>query len=528
MPFATADEPRTRTAILDAAGFCRSNFGIVLLLSALILVPLFWHRHIEAGDLASHTYNGWLAGLAERGQAPGVYLATQWNNVLFDISISRLGNYVGLLVAEKIIVSAAVLIFFWGVFSFLSVVTGDPPWLFTPCIAMLAYGYAFSMGFINYYFSIGLACWTLAILWANVLPTDGLSSKGQSPTAQLRNGVARNWIYALPLAILTLIAHPIGFLWLISTIAYVLIRRNIPARLRIAVPAAAVAALTGLHFYIAHHASFRSSWKQDAFYLRNGSDQLIFYGHRYVMLAYAAVAWGILCFVVDRFPRKQDDAAPRASRRKSLPLTLELYVVALCVTALMPENLHTSFYASWVGLLVSRLTLVSAILGLTVLNSGLGRTWFVAGFAACAAVFFVFLFQDTGNLDRLEENADQVVATLPIGTRVVPVVNAPSGWRAAFIFHEVERACIGRCFSYSNYEPSSLEFRVRVAPGSSIVTSSADVAESAATGDYVVRDSDPPLTAIYQCDDGDFTKLCAARLRVGETVETPIVENGDQ
>jgi hypothetical protein len=298
--------------------------------------------------------------------------------------------------------------------------------------------------------------------------------------------------------------------------------------LRIVLPVAAVAALAGLHFYIAHHASFRSSWKQDGFYLRNGSDQLIFYGHRYVMLAYAAVAWGILCFIVDRFSRAQSDAARRVSRRQLLRMTLELYAVALCVTALMPENLHTTFYASWIGLLVSRLTLISAILGLAVLNSGRGRTWFVAGFVACAAVFFVFLFQDTGNLNRLEKNAERVVATLPIGTRIVPVVNAPSGWRASFIFHEVERACIGRCFSYSNYEPSSLEFRLRVAHGSSIVTSSADVVESVATGDYVVRDSDPPLTAIYQCDDDDFTKLCATRLRPGETVETPIVENGDQ
>jgi hypothetical protein len=162
-----------------------------------------------------------------------------------------------------------------------------------------------------------------------------------------------------------------------------------------------------------------------------------------------------------------------------------------------------------------------------VLNSGRGRSWFVAGFAACAAVFFLFLFQDTGNLNRLEGNADRIVAALPIGTRIVPVVNAPSGWQASFIFHEVERACIGRCFSYSNYEPASLEFRVRVAPGSNIVMSSVDDVESVASGDYVVQDSDPPLTAIYQCDDGDFTKLCAARLRPGETVETPILENGN-
>jgi len=30
-----------------------------------------------------------------------------------------------------------------------------------------------------------------------------------------------------------------------------------------------------------------------------------------------------------------------------------------------------------------------------------------------------------------------------------------------FIAHSVDRACIGHCFSYSNYEPSSGQFRVR-------------------------------------------------------------------
>jgi len=30
---------------------------------------------------------------------------------------------------------------------------------------MLAYGYPFNMGFMNYYLSLGLACFGLVILW---------------------------------------------------------------------------------------------------------------------------------------------------------------------------------------------------------------------------------------------------------------------------------------------------------------------------------------------------------------------------
>src|SRR5215469_139389 len=192
MPITISGKPRMTPAIRHAVNFCRENARIVLFASIVILIPCIWHRHIEAGDLASHTYNAWLAQLIAQGQAPGLYVVPQWNNVLFDISLYRIGNLLGLPVAEKIMTSAVVLIFFWGVFSFLAAAAGKPPWFLMPCIAMLAYGYTFSMGFINYYLSIGFACFALSMLWQSV---------------------AGNWIWAAPVAALALIAHPIGFLW---------------------------------------------------------------------------------------------------------------------------------------------------------------------------------------------------------------------------------------------------------------------------------------------------------------------------
>src|SRR6202451_2003017 len=81
-------------------------------ISVALLLPCFWRRHSEAGDLGSHLYNAWLAILIEKGQAPGLYLATQFNNVLFDISLSHLANFFGFWIAEKVAVSACVLIFF--------------------------------------------------------------------------------------------------------------------------------------------------------------------------------------------------------------------------------------------------------------------------------------------------------------------------------------------------------------------------------------------------------------------------------
>ena len=99
--------------------FLRRRRWLVLVMSAAVLIPCFWHRRIEAGDLASHVYNAWLAQLIEKGQAPGLYIAKQWNNVLFDVLMVHAAKAVGFAAAQKIVVSVCVLTFFWGVFAFI-------------------------------------------------------------------------------------------------------------------------------------------------------------------------------------------------------------------------------------------------------------------------------------------------------------------------------------------------------------------------------------------------------------------------
>ena len=119
----------------------------------------------RGGDLGSHLYNAWLAQLVERGQAPGFWLAWRWNNVLFDYWLDGLGRILSLQVAVKIAVSFAVLIFFWGMFALACAATRRAPWYLCPCIAMFTYGYTFHMGFMNFYISLGLAFFGMAILW---------------------------------------------------------------------------------------------------------------------------------------------------------------------------------------------------------------------------------------------------------------------------------------------------------------------------------------------------------------------------
>jgi hypothetical protein len=200
---------------------------------------------------------------------------------------------------------------------------------------------------------------------------------------------------------------------------------------------------------------------------------------------------------------------------KERRLILELYFVTLCVTAFLPENLHPDPNAGWIGLLVTRLTVISAIFALCWLASLQVHAWHAAGYGAAAMVFFLFVYQDTAYLNRLESNVEKLTQGLPFGTRVLAAIDVPPDYRTMFL-HVAERACIGHCFVYSNYEPSTLAFRVRVKQGSPVVTASSEDSEDMQSGTYEVQEEDLPLKQIYQCDTADRTRVCIRGLAAGE------------
>jgi hypothetical protein len=480
------------SVVADALGFLRRNWWRVLIVSALVIVPCFWHRHIEAGDLGSHVYNAWLAQLIAKGQAPGLYIAAQWNNILFDVTFLHVANWAGFAVAEKIVVSGCVLIFFWGVFAFVAAVAGQPPWTLAPCIAILTYGYSFNMGFMNYYLSIGLACFSLALLWRDP---------------------SRNWIPALIIAVLVTFAHPMGLVWVVAVVVYLAIRPVLPGAWKLLVPLAVIAVCSALRWYINRSSTIVADFYRQAPFHATGVDQLVLYGPRYQYLGRAALIFGIVCFALEAVARRKE-----ADYWKRLAIPFELYLILFCTASFAPENLRFSTDAAWIGLLVSRLTTISAIVGLSILGAMRLRKWHWTGFAVVAAIFFAFLYQDTKKLNRMEMHAETLLSTVPAGTRIIPTILADPDSRIAFIVHLADRACIGRCFTYSNYEPSSKQFRVRVAKsGSWIVSDSPDDANDMQGGGYEIQQRDLPVKQLYQCDQSDWTQLCLRDFAEGES-----------
>jgi hypothetical protein len=107
--------------------------------------------------------------------------------------------------------------------------------------------------------------------------------------------------------------------------------------------------------------------------------------------------------------------------------------------------------------------------------------------------------------------------SVPAGGRVTATIWAPPDSRLPYVVHVVDRACVGKCFSFQNYEPPSRQFRVRVGEGGSpLNTDDSDASQQMEAGEYVVQPEDLPMTQIYQCDESDLTKLCARQLVAGE------------
>ena len=501
-------------------------------LSVLLLIPIFWHRHIEAGDLGSHVYNAWLAQLVQKGTAPGLYSVWQFKNVLFDLLLLSLSNLFGIPAAEKISVALCVLLFFWSVFSLITVATRRPPWLLAPFLAMLSYGYVFHMGFMNYYLSIALACLGLSLVWT-----------------------ARRKLQLLALLILPLmlLAHPLGALWFVAAALYLLLWQHLP-RWRFAYAAVGFVIILAARFFLTHHSAYDVEWPDHPFYFFNGSDQFLVFGERYRYITAIVSALGLLMVGLDLYrdgrshllnPSWEGTASavpnshansgvltPEVSTTrldsihnmgsgapswwKDRLLLFEFCAISFLVTSLLPENIDFNQGGGWLGLLVSRLTIITAIFTLCFLGSLSPQKWHLAALAPCALVFFIFIYQDTALVARLEANAEKLTRTLPFGTRVLKTVAAPADWRALFIYHSIDRACIGHCFAFSNYEPSAKQFRLRVSEDSPVAVFDPEDSESMESGEYVVQPDDLPLKQIDQCDPSNFTTLCIRDLSPNE------------
>lgn len=486
-PGALGDVPSESSTLAIAFHFTGKNWLTISGVSILILAPCFWHHEIVASDLGSHLYNSWLVQLIRRGQLPGLWISPQHTNILFDLMLSNLGAIFGLQAAEKLTVSLSVLTFFWGAFAFMSAAVRRAPWNLLPCIALVTYGWTFHLGFFNYYLSLGISFFGLALWWRG-----------------------KRWerLGSLLIAPLVFVAHPLGLMWLLGAAAYIGIAEMLPRRHYQWLFCGAVAAsLLGVHIYLWHH--YVADHGARPFYSFNGADQLVLFGERYRVLARALLAFALVSIVLDLIRTRRE---PSPLRYYSIPV--QLYFLAMFSALVLPDAIHLPPPTATIALLTERLTSITAVIGCCVLGAMHPRRWHFAAASVIAVVYFAFLYQDTAIVNRMESQAIQLVSKLPPNQRVLATIEPFPGSRI-LNQHVIDRACIGHSFSYGNYEPGSRVFRLRATPGNPYVLDSYELATETEQGDYLVQQRDLPLYEVYQCSENG-TELCMRALKAGE------------
>jgi hypothetical protein len=350
-----------------------------LALSIFLLAPVYWQPRVQGGDLSLHLYSAWMTQLIETGRAQGLVIVSQTTNILFDLMLGGLFRLFGAEPAQRISVSIAVLVLVWGAFRFVSVVGGRPAWHLLPCIAMLAYGWVFHMGFFNFYLSMGLCFWALAVVW---------------------EWQPRSVAIGVPLLGLAYLAHAMPVVWTVGLLVFQWLARRMSPRSRLYVTAGWLLGMVALQLVVGH--TTLSRWSPQQLKMAAGADQAwAFDGKYYIVLIGLLLVWGMLFLdlLKDRGPRWVVTSLPFQFCAISAAA-----VFILPATVLLPGFHHTLIYNA------ERMSLGVGTCVCALLAAARPRPLQRYAMALVAVVFFGFLYRDEKILNAIEDRMDGVIS----------------------------------------------------------------------------------------------------------------------
>jgi hypothetical protein len=353
--------------------------------SLLLLAPCFWQPRLEGGDLSSHIYNSWIAGLIESGRTLGSAMAHQFTNVLFDLMVSGLFKALGAEAAQRISISIVVLTFVWGAFAFVSVVAGRRPWHLMPSIAMLAYGWVFHMGFFNFYFSLGLCFWAMALAWE--WKPRGMAAAGG-------------------LFLLAYLAHPLPVVWMFGLLLYVWLARGCTPFRRACLTAGFVMVLLVLHAAIRQMTITR--WSPSQLAMATGLDQVwVFDAKYYIVLIGLLIAWGVLFLALIHASGVREVVAG---------IPFQLFLLSAAGVSILPSTVLIPGLYQALGYIAERMSLGVAIFVCALLGAVRPRRPVRFALVAVAVVFFGFLYSDERVVNGFEDRMQNLVARVAFRT----------------------------------------------------------------------------------------------------------------
>jgi hypothetical protein len=350
--------------------------ALFVVISLLLLVPCYWQPRLQAADISSHINNSWMSQLIESGRTEGILVVRQTTNVLFGLMLDGLFRILGAELAQRIAVSIVVLVFVWGAFAFVSTVVGRRPWHVLPCLAMLAYGWVFHMGFFNFYLSLGLCFSAMSLCW---------------------NMSGRRMLWAVPLWTLAYLAFAIPLIWSVGLLCYVYFARRMSPFHRICLTGGFVFFQIGIYGVVGR--SLMTRWSAAQLATVTGIDQVWVADSKYYwVLMGLALVWGFWFLSLVR---------GRGARQVVASIPFQLCLISAAAVFILPWAVLIPGFFHSLSYIAERMSLgvavcVCALLG-TVDPRRLER-WMLA---AVAATFFIFMFADeranNSTEDRLQE-----------------------------------------------------------------------------------------------------------------------------
>ena len=473
----------------DAQFGWRSDPAIVLAISLLLILPCFWQPYIQAGDLSSHLYNAWLASEIQHDRIDGFVIVPIWTNVLTDWVMTAAIPVIGPVWSARLVTVPAILIFFWGAFFLLNEEAGWRPWRFCPVLALFTYGLIFHLGFLNFYLSTGLSLWVLGLLM---------------------NPTARRVAVAVPMAVLALLSHALPVIWIAAVFAYVRLCTATPTGWRAAIFAIGVTGIAAARTLLGRF-PHRWSWEQvisfNGFASLTAIEQMWLFDLKYLLIA-SGVAAALLIVLTDRVRRSDGATSP----------WFHVWILHLLALMILPTSVQLPQYDHTLAFIPQRLSLFTGLVFCVMTCVVKPAKEAVALSSLATVAFFGFLFVDHQAYNGMEIDITRVVRTAPAGARVVAVVLDPDV-RLNAMAHVADRACIGHCFSYANYEPATKQFRIRLREGNDVNVSSVAVSQAIERGEHVVSAAEDPIYAVCGCEASNGA-LCLRTLHAGERVCT--------
>jgi hypothetical protein len=282
------------------------------------------------------------------------------------------------------------------------------------------------------------------------------------------------------------VAHAIPVAWTLGIAVYTWIARRVRPRDRVVLTFVGVAALFALRRFIMAHFAHRWSLLQGIGLI--DTDQTILFGPKYFPIAAALFLIGIYLFV----QRMENKGALRAV----FEIPFQLCLLSSAVIVLLPGALMLPGFNHALDYINDRMSLVAALAFCGVIANVRPSRWLASAVALTAVSYFALVFVDERAQNRVEDRIEQAVAQLPPGSHVINGL-CDSGSRIHPWAHNLDRVCIGKCWSWGNYEPASGAFRVRVSGSNEVVVADSLDAEEIEGGKYVIRKSDPPLYQVF-------------------------------